>query len=589
MAAGEPTYQIYFRDGDSRFLDELRRIHPMPELAAFADEWSADTREWAREQQLRYLSMPWDVPGHEPVIKHLLKAAEAKQDDELMAVFLVAVDRLVRREPRLRRKFDWVARTGWDEWDLVNRRNTLLKPPQRISRKSLPDWIRGTSRLQPNDGVLFTYHTRYYLRRRVWRYFRWMGFRRPSDYLVAISHALVLYGDDDLASGENLLDCWGLIHACFRHSDVLEQSASLVNVAAERSLTELKPAPYFPELWRSKDAFDVLWFLLQNARSRPVRIWAMELLRDEHAERVKNIPIDELLELLEHQDDEIQQFAAELLRQARGLESLPLATWLTLLELKNPLVLSVICETMTEHVRPERLSLNECLNLTMVEPTPVARLGFGYLRQRAFRTAEDREQLAQTADLRCQAIAAELTAWALPILGSGENYNRDLVLRYFDSLSQAVRDAAWTWLLDESNSARTKAVTDPVLWVRLLETPFDDVRLRVVDALETRHQNASARPANDALEPLWTSVLLGVHRGGRQKLKAIRQLTAAISKKPAQADSLLPVLAVALRSIRRPEMREALSAVVTLASAFPALHDALSRELPELEWTSTPS
>ncbi len=588
MAAGLPTYQQYFRDADSRFLNELRQTHPMPELAAFADEWAADSREWARDQQIRYFNSPWNVPGHEPLIKHLLKAAEAKQDDELMAVCLVAVDRLVRRKPTRRWKYDWVAQSSWEEWGLVNPRNVLFKPPaQKSVRNPRTGWVRSFATSQPKNGVLFSYHTRYYLRRRVWRYFRWMGFRRPADYLVAISQALVLYTDDDLASGENLLDCWGLIHACFHHSDVLDRTESLVNVAENRSLAQLKPAPYFPKLWQTDDAFEVLWFLLKNAQSRPIRVWAMELLRAEHQSRLAKVSLNDLLELFEHDDNELQQFAAELFRRARGLDSLSLETWLSLLELKNPLALSVICETMAEHVRPERLTLADCLRLTMTEPTPVARLGFGYLQQRAFRTAEDREQLAQAADLRCHAISKELTAWALPILGKNENYNRDFVLRFFDSLNQTVRNAAWDWLLDQTNVSREQALSDPVLWVRLLETPFDDVRLRVIDALESRQKLASARPSSDALESLWTSVLLGIHRGGRQKLKAIHQLSAAIRKKPTHADSLLPVLAVALRSVRRPEMREALSAVVTLAEELPDLHGSLQHALPELDW-STP-
>ncbi|WP_166827127.1 hypothetical protein [Thalassoroseus pseudoceratinae] len=589
MAAGKPTYQNLFRDEDPHFLEELRQTHPMPELAAFADEWAADPREWAREQQMRYLSLPWNVPGHEPLIKHLLKAAETKQADELMAVCLVAVDRLVRREPTLRWRYDWVAQSGWEEWTLVNPRNTLLKPPpKREFRNPITGRMRSIPRSQPRDGVLFSYHTRYYLRRRVWRYFRWMGYRRPGEYLVAISHALVLYTNDDLASGENLLDCWGLIHACFHGSEVLERTSSLVNVAPGRSLAELKPAPYFPDLWKSSDAFDVLWFLLQNARSRPIRVWAMELLREHHSDRFSDVPIDELLELFKHEEEEVQQFAAELFRKARGLEALPLETWLSLLELKNPLALSAVCETMIEHVRPERLALSDCLRLTMVEPTPVARLGLGYLRQRTFKTTEDRERLAQAADLRCQAIAADLTAWALPILGSDGNYNRDLVLRFFDSLNQAVRDAAWTWLLDDVNPTQRDAASDPVLWVRLLETPFEDVRLRVIDALEHRNSSGAARPSGDALAPLWTSVLLGVHRGGRQKLKAIRQLTAAIQKHPSRLETLLPVLAVALRSVRRPEMREALSAVATLADSESETLAMLASELPELELNEPP-
>ena len=70
-------------------------------LAGLADRWKQDPRPWAREQIFKYLAMPMDRPGHHPVVKRLFKHAEAKADDELMAAFLVAFDRLVRRQRRL--------------------------------------------------------------------------------------------------------------------------------------------------------------------------------------------------------------------------------------------------------------------------------------------------------------------------------------------------------------------------------------------------------------------------------------------------------------------------------------------------------
>ena len=91
----------------------------------------------------------------------------------------------------------------------------------------------------------------------------------------------------------------------------------------------------------------------------------------------------------------------------------------------------------------------------------------------------------------------------------------------------------------------------------LLETPHDDLRLRLIDRLAKR----SALPGcgADNLTPVWSTVLLGVYRGGRQKPKAIVQLSNAIATDPNRADSLLPVLAAAVRSIRRPEARAALA------------------------------
>ena len=168
-------------------------------------------------------------------------------------------------------------------------------------------------------------------------------------------------------------------------------------------------------------------------------------------------------------------------------------------------------------------------------------------------------------------------------MGPAEVYDRDRVLPFFDSLSGPIRTAAWVWLLDEKESSNAAAFGDPVFWCRLLETPFDDVRQQLIDILERRASRSFPRPDADALTPVWCSVLAGVHRGGRQKLKAIRQIVSALEKQPDRADRLLPVLSVALRSIRAPEMREALSAVVGLSESRPELAAAIARHLPEVD------
>jgi hypothetical protein len=81
-------------------------------------------------------------------------------------------------------------------------------------------------------------------------------------------------------------------------------------------------------------------------------------------------------------------------------------------------------------------------------------------------------------------------------------------------------------------------------------------------------------------------VLLGVHRGGRQKVKAVRQLADAIAAEPARAAALLPVLAVAIRSVRGPEMRAGLAAVMSLVAQRPELSGAVREKLPELNFHS---
>ena len=85
---------------------------------------------------------------------------------------------------------------------------------------------------------------------------------------------------------------------------------------------------------------------------------------------------------------------------------------------------------------------------------------------------------------------------------------------------------------------------------------------------------------------VWMTVLLGVHRGGRAKLKALRQISEAIAEQPDRAERLVPVLAVAIRSVRPPEARAGLSAILSAVSARPELEATLARFIPELRLTS---
>ncbi len=545
-------FESLFAAQDAGFVEALRDVHDMPELAEFTGRWIADGRAWAHEQMFRYLDLPWDCPGHQPVIKRLFKWADEDQNDELMAAFAAGCDRLVRRERQRRWKYDWKTRSSWEETVLQSPRDVLpLEKKSRTYRNPRTGHrLENVPLPKPGRGKLFSYHTRYYLRRRAWRYFRWMGYQRPQDYPLAVARFLILYRDEDLAQGENLLDSWSLMQACFGDHPALEFGSSLVKIRPGHSLGELKPAPSFPDLWKQPESSDVLLLMVLEARSKAMRTWAIEMLREHHVARLQKLPADELLELLTHRHEEVQQFAAELLEQAQGLETWPLSTWMMLLETQNLTALETICRVMTEKVSGERLSLADCVRLTSSEPTPVARMGLGFLKNRRIETPEDRNALVELSDAQCTSVGGDIAAWALPLLGQAETYDRDQVLPFFDSLSGPIRTSAWVWLLDENESSGAAAFGDPVFWCRLLETPFDDVRQQLIDILERRASRSFPRPDADALTPVWCSVLVGVHRGGRQKLKAIRQIVGALEKQLDRADRLLPVLSVALRSIR---------------------------------------
>jgi len=113
----------YFASENPAFLETLRRVSQPKTLAGFTDRWRKDPRPWAREQILAYLSQPLNCPGHQPVVKHLFKHAEENKDHELMAAFLMAFDRQVRRKIVTKRRWDFRTRTSTEEERLVTPRD----------------------------------------------------------------------------------------------------------------------------------------------------------------------------------------------------------------------------------------------------------------------------------------------------------------------------------------------------------------------------------------------------------------------------------------------------------------------------------
>src|SRR5262249_38374031 len=154
--------------------------------------------------------------------------------------------------------------------------------------------------------------------------------------------------------------------------------------------------------------------------------------------------------------------------------------WLRLLQTRNLTALETITRVMRRHVRGETVTLEQAVELACAAPVPVARLGFELLGAKPVRTREDLQALARLAEARCESVAGEFAAWAIGLLGTPESYDVELVVRFFDALSRSTRQAAWAWLT--SPTGKTPGDDDPALWSRLIETPYDDLRMHLVEA-----------------------------------------------------------------------------------------------------------
>src|SRR5215472_18049554 len=90
--------------GDPEFVDRLRGVIDADALGRFAERWYSDPSPNARRLLLAYLERPLNAYRHEALVKRLFKRAEAAGDDAVMARFLVAFDRSIRRVQRTRHR-----------------------------------------------------------------------------------------------------------------------------------------------------------------------------------------------------------------------------------------------------------------------------------------------------------------------------------------------------------------------------------------------------------------------------------------------------------------------------------------------------
>jgi hypothetical protein len=601
--------------GDPLFLDELRAFSDADQLGSFAMRWYVQKGPPARDLLLRYLELPLNAYRHEPLVKRLFKLAEAAQDDAVMARFLAAFDRTIRRSRRRRYHFEqqsvgrredaealqrkWQAdgaefthiyedtwrRTfhvsgRWPIERIQIPRNTTL--PRKLTdhgrpvdMTDLPERVR--RKLQ--GCQLFSVHTRHYLRRRAWRYFRKLGKTQPERYVQAAVEALLLFRDSDVVDGLALLDNWGLVHILFHRSPALIAKNNGWRLAPDRKLGELTPMPIYEDLWTR--APRALLQLVRDAKSRTVRQWAIFFLRRGNV--LASLSVEELLSLLSHQDADVALLASDALLHVSGLENLKFERWLEALEDANAVTLDTVCALLAKLWSADRVALEQAVRLACRRPVPIARLGMAWLEQKTPASEADCRLLLGLTQAESDRVRGDATRWMCQVLTRSPHFQPGWVLELLDSRHADVRAQGWQWMHSDARTA-----DNVELWQRLLESPHDDVRLKLIAALEQRHRKAAK--LTGPLDPkmirlLWASVLLNIHRGNRAKPVAVSQMVRRLQRHSEDAALLLPILSVALRSIRGPEWRAGLSAVMQLLEREPGLEPLVRQTFPELKWT----
>jgi len=544
----------YFEAGDDRFVDEVLSLDAGKKLKSLAERWYRDARPFARRTLLLYIDDGCDKPHHRPLVKSLFKLAEKANDDEAIGHFMVAFDHMIQRKLVDVEKYDWRER-------------------RQVKKRMLKGDTRYPARFgRRNDTAPhFSQATRRYLQRRALRYFRDLGRKDPIRYGTAIRQALSLYRDEWLDKPEKVLDSWGLIHACYHGSPVLDRDPRGIRVAAGRSMGELEPAPLHPKAWNN--AFDNIFKMLTNARSRTVRMFAISLLKENYSKELDKLGVAQLRPLLASSHEEIQTFGSELLRSAHGIASLSIADWLELLSLDNQSALVFLCEAIRKHVTPARLTLDQCVDLACAQVSPVAELGFDWTKAKKIEGRIAILTIMRLTTARAPRVREAAAKWLASVLGAAKETRMEQVRDMIDARYEDVRREGLALF---EKDVRFK--DEPSLWVSLSENPYDDVRFFLLKHLVDREKALGTA----ALHRVWAATILAVHRGAQQKRAALSQISARIVAQPAEAEPLLTLFSYALRSVRPPERRVALAAVSKAAFRAPALRSAIGRKLPEL-------
>jgi hypothetical protein len=565
-----------FQAGAPEFVEMVRQCVSAPTLAAFAEAWYRDTRVEARRLLFAYLERPLNAPRHEPLVKRLFKLADKAGDDAAMARFLAGFDRTIRRKRGTASMWDARSRS-------VEQVEVIYTPPDttlsRDDRTYAGTWFAQNREKFTKGRFLFSVPTRQYLRRRAWRYFRRLGKKHPERYVPAVCTALKLYTDADVPDALGLLDNWGLVHVLFHHSAALESRPTGWFVSATGTIQQLQPEPIYRQLWlRSPEP---IFDLLVSAKCRPVCLWAAKMLRQHFPQRLTQVSLDDLLDWLVSENAVLNDLAIEALERIGGLEAVPVEKWLKLTEAARSDLLDRICEMVARAVKPEQVSFTDAVRLAMQRPVPLARLGMAFLQGKKPTSTVEVQALFALREAQADPLRADLVKWATTVLGERSDFSPQWVLEFLDSRHEDVREIGWEWLQSDA-----RARDDVGVWQRMLESPYDNIRLRLVGILEERakERDGLAKFSMEHVRFLWATVLLNVTRGGRAKPFVVRQVMERVASHPDEAGELLPIIAVALRSCRGPEFRAGLAGVASFVARNPTRRPLVEAVFPELSW-----
>lgn len=256
-------------DRDMRFVDAVLAEHRPEVLQQVVNQWINDRRAWAWEEANRYFLRGISSLGHEVVVKRLIRAGVAQRRDRTVAAALVYCDRLVRR--RWKNRYS-PSQGGWIRVP-VSVRDALPRVHASPSQRAMQFERFDGGEI---DGTLFRHATRYYLRRKVWRFFRERALVEPRVYIDSIGYALRNYTDADTKDGITLMQRPSLLKIGYGSHRGLKFDSRRAFLVGDNRLEAIvsRPAPLYPSHWRTEPGRLQLGRLKREARSQFIREWA---------------------------------------------------------------------------------------------------------------------------------------------------------------------------------------------------------------------------------------------------------------------------------------------------------------------------
>jgi len=197
----------------------------------------------------------------------------------------------------------------------------------------------------------------------------------------AVVNALARYDDADLQKGENILDSWSLMHACFAKSDALEIGATHVQLKDGRTLGANSRRPPH-SLTPGRSPNPRRWFSRwQSAPGRGSfasgRCNSFNASTAHTQSRSKTSSACSSTKMLT---------SSNLVLSCSNLPAswrrCPFPPGSGFCKQKTKTPSNVFAIAFAKHVSTDRLDLAQCVELASVRPVPVARLGQKYLQGR---------------------------------------------------------------------------------------------------------------------------------------------------------------------------------------------------------------